>query len=144
MWPLHVLRGLSGLLLLVLLSIMAAGIMNTLWIAIRERTREIGTLRAIGMQRFGIARLFLFEAALLGIAAGTLGAALIGLINAARVPIPIAVQIFLMHDTLHFSLEPSTLLAGVVMVTSVTCLATLFPSVRAARRKPVEAMAHFG
>ena len=34
-----------------LLVIIAVGIMNTLWIAIRERTREIGTLRAIGMQR---------------------------------------------------------------------------------------------
>ena len=35
----------------VLLVIIVVGIMNTLWIAIRERTREIGTLRAIGMQR---------------------------------------------------------------------------------------------
>jgi FtsX-like permease family len=76
MWPLRMLTGVSGTLLLVLLVIMVAGIMNTLWIAIRERTREIGTLRAIGMQRIGVARLFLLEAALLGLFGATLGVVL--------------------------------------------------------------------
>ena len=38
------------------------GIMNTMWIAIRERTREIGTLRAIGMQRRAVLWMFLLEA----------------------------------------------------------------------------------
>ncbi|MGH7442560.1 MAG: ABC transporter permease, partial [bacterium] len=48
-WTLGALNGITFLLTLVLLIIIAVGIMNTLWIAIRERTREIGTLRAIGM-----------------------------------------------------------------------------------------------
>ena len=46
--------------------------MNTMWIAIRERTREIGTLRAIGMQRGGVLRMFLFESFQMGLI-GTCG-----------------------------------------------------------------------
>jgi predicted lysophospholipase L1 biosynthesis ABC-type transport system permease subunit len=44
-------------------------LLNTLAIAIRERTREIGTLRAIGMQRGKVVWLLLLEAALLGLGA---------------------------------------------------------------------------
>ncbi|WP_164003096.1 ABC transporter permease, partial [Pyxidicoccus caerfyrddinensis] len=45
-WTLAALNFLTGALTFVLLVIICVGIMNTLWIAIRERTREIGTLRA--------------------------------------------------------------------------------------------------
>ena len=50
--------------------------MNTMWIAIRERTREIGTLRAIGMQRRAVLRMFLLESLMLGLV-GTVGGALL-------------------------------------------------------------------
>ncbi len=58
----------TGVLTFVLLVIIAVGIMNTLWIAIRERTREIGTLRAIGMQRARVLVMFLTEALMLSLA----------------------------------------------------------------------------
>ena len=61
-WTLKAIDGLSFLLTSVLLVIIAVGIMNTLWIAIRERTREIGTLRAIGMQRPRVMAMFVIEA----------------------------------------------------------------------------------
>ena len=66
MWTLQALQGLSTVLLIILIAILVAGIMNTMWIAIRERTREIGTLRAIGMQRGSVARMFLVESAAAG------------------------------------------------------------------------------
>jgi ABC-type lipoprotein release transport system permease subunit len=148
MWTFRALQGLSFVLMIILLAIMVAGIMNTLWIAIRERTREIGTLRAIGMQRSGVARLFLMEAGMLGVlgaAAGVvLGALVTGLINAANIHVPISVQLFLMRDTLHLKLEANTLVSAIGLITLVTGAAALYPSVRAARRKPVDAMAHFG
>jgi ABC-type lipoprotein release transport system permease subunit len=148
MWTFRALQGLSLILMIILIAIMVAGIMNTLWIAIRERTREIGALRAIGMQRSGVARLFLLEAGMLGVlgavAGVLLGAAAASAINAANLHVPLSVQLFLMRDTLHLSLEPRTLLSAVVLITFVTGVAALYPTLRAARRKPVDAMAHFG
>jgi putative ABC transport system permease protein len=148
MWTFRALQGLSLILMIILIAIMVAGIMNTLWIAIRERTREIGALRAIGMQRSGVARLFLLEAGMLGVLGAIsgvlLGAAAASLINAANLHVPLSVQLFLMRDTLHLSLEPRTLLSAVILITFVTGAAALYPALRAARRKPVDAMAHFG
>ena len=74
-WTLAALQGLSTVLLIILIAILVTGIMNTMWIAIRERTREIGTLRAIGMQRGGVARMFLVESLLLGFVGTTVGRA---------------------------------------------------------------------
>lgn len=148
MWPIQLLRGVGSVLLGVLALIMMAGIVNTLWIAIRERTREIGTLRAIGMQRSGVARMFWLEAALLGLTAATIGstagAASIWLVNAAKLRVPLTVQLFLMSDSLRLAFEPSTLAWAITLTVLVTSIAALVPSVRAARRRPVEAMAHFG
>jgi putative ABC transport system permease protein len=148
MWTFSALQALSFLLMVVLISIMVAGIMNTLWIAIRERTREIGTLRAIGMQRFGVMRLFLVEASMLGVLGAVVGVivgcALTWLLNAANIHAPTSVQLFLMRDTLRLVVEPETLLSSIAMIAFVTGAAAIYPSIRAASRKPVDAMAHFG
>ncbi len=148
MWTMNALQGLSALLLLILIAIVVTGIMNTLWIAIRERTREIGSLRAIGMQRGAVARMFLIETTLLGVfgaSAGVLlGCAIALALNAAQIHLPLTVQLFLMRDTLFLALEPRALLNAVFLITVVTGAAALYPSMRAARLKPVDAMAHFG
>jgi ABC-type lipoprotein release transport system permease subunit len=148
MWTYRALQALSFILMVILIGIMVAGIMNTLWIAIRERTREIGTLRAIGMQRFGVARLFLMEASMLGVFGALVGVALgalcVWLINSANIHVPTSVQLFLMRDTLRLTIEAQTLVSSVVMITLVTGAAAIYPSIRAASRKPVDAMAHFG
>ncbi len=147
-WTLKVISVLKVVLLTILIAIVITGIMNTMWIAIRERTREIGTLRAIGMQRGGVLRMFLFESfqmGLLGTLAGALAGTAIALaVNAARIQVPLSVQLFLMSDRLHLSIHVSALTQAVVMITGITTLAALYPSYRAARLPPVSAMSHFG
>jgi ABC-type lipoprotein release transport system permease subunit len=146
-WTLKAVRVISVLLITILLAIVVVGIMNTMWIAIRERTREIGTLRAIGMQREQVVRQFLIEALLLGLGGTLIGAAVGGLVglavNAARVPVPLGVKFFLLSDHLFLSVHPSALLASVAAITLITGLAALYPSLRAARLEPVTAMQHF-
>ena len=66
-WTLKALQGLSVVLIVILIAIIIIGIMNTMWIAIRERTREIGTLRAIGMHRREVLWMFLLESLMLGL-----------------------------------------------------------------------------
>ncbi|WP_338867521.1 ABC transporter permease [Myxococcus stipitatus] len=147
-WTLKALNGLTGILTFVLLAIIGVGIMNTLWIAIRERTREIGTLRAIGMQRTRVMLMFLFEAMTLG-ALSTLSGALIGLIvcvavDAARVGVPEAAAIFIMSDRLNLVVNASSVVGAMVFITACTTLISLIPSFLAARLKPVTAMHHIG
>jgi len=147
-WILAALNGLTALLVTVLWVIVGVGIMNTLWIAIRERTREIGTLRAIGMQRTKVLWLFLLEAALLGLAGTVSGAAFAALIawavNAAHLAVPEAVQMFLMQRYLRLAVTPGAVAQAVLWLTVLTTLFALYPAFRAARLRPVTAMHHIG
>jgi putative ABC transport system permease protein len=147
-WILSAIRGLTGVLVFILLVIVVIGILNTLAIAIRERTREIGTLRAIGMQRRKVLALFLIEALLLGlagtIAGGALGVALAAAVNAAHVAVPESMQMFLMQRHLTVTVPFQAVLGRVLFVTAVTTAASLVPALHAARLKPVTAMHHIG
>jgi putative ABC transport system permease protein len=147
-WILSALKGLTGVLITILLGIIVIGIMNTMWIAIRERTREIGTLRAIGMHRRAVLWMFLLESLMLGlggtVVGAALGAGLAGLINSAQIHVGSGMQFILMSDRLHLSVHASLLVSSVVLITVITGVAALYPSMRAARLRPVVAMQHFG
>jgi putative ABC transport system permease protein len=142
------LRVVTSLLVVILMAVVVIGILNTLAIAIRERTREIGTLRAIGMQRSKVRWLILVETALLavlGTAAGALGATGVALgLNAAGIALPEAVQVFLAQERLTFLLAPRAIVADVLFLAAVTVVASWFPARRAARLKPITAMHHVG
>jgi ABC-type lipoprotein release transport system permease subunit len=147
-WTLQALNGLTFVLITILIAIVIIGIMNTMWIAIRERTREIGTLRAIGMQRRTVLVLFVLEGfslGLLGTAAGAvLGLVVAAALNAAHLKVPVAVQLFVMSDTLHLSAQAVAVLGSIALITACTTLVSLLPSFLAARMKPVTAMHHVG
>ena len=142
------LRVVTGILTIILMAVVVIGILNTLAIAIRERTREIGTLRAIGMQRRKVLWLFVLESALLGAVGAGAGALLASgvaaLLNAAGIVLPEAVQIFLAQERLRFLLVPGTIAWDALLLASVTVLASIFPARRAARLRPVSAMHHVG
>ncbi len=142
------LRVVTWVLVFILMLVVAIGILNTLAIAIRERTREIGTLRAIGMHRRKVLWLFILETALLGAigtAAGALAASgVAAAFNAAGIRLPEAAQIFLAQERLHFLLEPRTIAFDVLFLAALTVIASFFPARRAARLKPVTAMHHVG
>jgi putative ABC transport system permease protein len=145
---LKIVSALATLLISVLLFIVVIGIMNTLWIAIRERTREIGTLRAIGMQRRKVLWLFLLEAGLLalgGATAGVLGGwGLSAAVNAADVKVNEGLQMLISQDHLTVVIRPGALVLYVVGITLLTALAALLPAMRASRLQPVTAMHHIG
>jgi putative ABC transport system permease protein len=141
-------RLVSTIVVGVLLVVVLVGIFNTMAIAIRERTREIGTLRAIGMQRRKVLWLFVLETALLGLGGATAGALLgaavaIGL-NALGIGVAESMQFFLMQEKLHFQLVTSSIAGDVVLFALAVVLAALYPALRAARLRPVTAMHHIG
>lgn len=144
-WILTAFDSLSVMLVFVLIVIIAVGIMNAMWTAVRERTNEIGTLRAIGMQRTSVLLLFMLEALLLGIFASGLGAlgglAIALAVDAAQVKVGIdAVQAILLSDTVAMRATPQALIASAAFVTFFTALSALWPSLRAAAMRPVDAL----
>ncbi|WP_327154998.1 ABC transporter permease [Streptomyces tubercidicus] len=112
------------------------GMINTLAMSISERTREIGVLRAIGMDRSGISRMIRLEAVcvaafgtLLGLAGGLFGAWKVsGLFNGA---IP----------QYSFSLPWPTLALVVLLSLAVGAVAAALPARRAAALSPLRAVA---
>jgi putative ABC transport system permease protein len=141
-------RWVSWIVICVFLTVVLIGIFNSMLVAIRERTREIGTLRAIGMQRGKVLWLIVLETGLLGLAGATTGAvvaSLVGLyLNHRGIPVAESMQFFLMQEKLHFLLQPGSIVWYVVLFTVVTVAAALPPAFRAARLRPVTAMHHIG
>ncbi|HYD42543.1 MAG TPA: FtsX-like permease family protein [Anaeromyxobacter sp.] len=141
-------RVLAAILITILMLVVIVGIINTLVIAIRERTREIGTLRAIGMQRTKVLWLFVLEMGLLGLL-GTVGGAIIGGavglgLNALGIQVSDSMQMLLVQERLTFVLDFPQIVDYVLQLTGVVVLASLYPAFRAARLKPVTAMHHIG
>src|SRR5436305_15168845 len=58
---------------LLALFVASLGVINTMIMAIYERTKEIGILKAVGASRWDIARIFMIEAALMGFLGGVFG-----------------------------------------------------------------------
>lgn len=144
-WIVTSLNGLSVFLVIILGLIIATGIANSMWMTVRERTKEIGTLRAIGMQRPQVKNLFMIEAALLGFlgAAGgcILGILLINGINALDIPITNSgVRVFLMTDAVRLSLQPTHLVSAIIFMPLLTALAAFYPSLKASQMPPVQAL----
>lgn len=146
-WTVNAVTAVSGLLVSILLVIIVIGIMNTMWIAVRERTQEIGTLRAIGMQRRGVLGLFVTEAFLLGLVATTSGAlvgsAIVVGLHSAHLHVPIeAMRAILMSDVLNLVVRPLDVLVYVFAFTFITVLAALWPALKASKMQPVTAIHH--
>ncbi len=144
-WILRAIDTVSYTLIAILVAIIAVGVMNTMWIAVRRRTQEIGTVRAMGMQRAGVMALFVLEAFLLGLFASLSGAMLGAIIaltlTALSLPIPLdAMRAILLSDTLLLATSPGQLARAVLAMTAFTTLAALWPALRAARLRPIEAI----
>jgi putative ABC transport system permease protein len=124
-----------GLLVSIIVSLGAIfGGMNTMYTAVAGRTREIGTLRALGFSGASILVSFLVEAVLIGAAGGALGVALGWLVHGARVNV--------MTASIQFAVTPSVAATGIALSVAVGLLGGLPPALRAARLKVVEALKH--
>ena len=124
---------LSSLLLLlaaISLFIGAVGIANTTFVAVLERTGEIGLRRALGAGRSHIATQFLTESAALGTLGGLIGTSL---------GVSIVVS---MSMAQHWTalLDPSIVLPSPLIGSIVGIAAGLYPAIRAARIEPLEAL----
>ena len=134
--------GFTGLVLATVVVLAAA---NTMTMSVLERTREIGMLLALGMERRHVRGLFLLEGLLLGLA-GSLGGAvgsvlLRAALNAARLSMPPPPG-GARGMVLHVDFIPEAYVVGLLLMTLTLVAASWWPARRAARLDPVEALAH--
>ncbi len=130
---------------IVLGVVVILAVANTMTMSVFERTREIGTLLAIGMERRQVKKLFLFEGLLLA-AAGTLLGALLSLLlraglNALSIQMPPPPG-GTRSTLLFIRFFPVAYAAGFVLMTATLLVASWWPARRASRLNPVEALAH--
>ncbi len=123
------------------LAVATLGIINTLVMAILERRREIGVLKALGAADRDVKQLFFAEAGVMGLLGGILGVGFGWVIGRA---VTIGSNIYLTRQNLPttdiFSI-PWWLVAGAIAFAVIVSLgAGLYPASRAARLNPVEAL----
>jgi ABC-type antimicrobial peptide transport system permease subunit len=123
------------------LAVAFIGIVNTLVMAILERRREIGIMKAIGASDGDVKRLFFAEAGAMGILGGIVGVALGWAIGQV---INLGTNIYLKSQSFppeHFWSVPWWLVAfAIVFSFFVSLAAGLYPAGRAARLDPVQAL----
>jgi putative ABC transport system permease protein len=118
---------------------------NTLLMAMMERTREIGTMLAMGTPRLWIIALFMTEATLLGVLGALLGVVagnLFGtVLNASglHMPPPPGYTVSIPFRVLHL---PWQMVASSILVVVSLGIASILPAVRASRLQIAEALAH--
>ena len=140
-------RFVGGILHAVLALIAAAGVLNTALMSVFERTREIGTIRAVGSRRSRVVGLFLLEGLFLGVvgAAGgaLLGASLVHWFSVHGIPAFSEAQRYSYGgDHLYTALAWRDLVSVPAMMVGVCVLASLGPAVMAARMRPADALRH--
>lgn len=133
---------------LILFFIILIGVVNTLRMTIKERTKEIGTIRAIGMQKRDVWGIFMIETSLLSLfasIAGTIFALLLmellALIKFNVTDNPLGILLVSSH--LHFLPTLLNILFNITLILIITVITAYFPARRAANLSSAEALRHY-
>jgi putative ABC transport system permease protein len=134
----------SVAILIVLFAIVMIGISNTFRMSMYERIREIGTMRAIGVQRGEIRAMFLYEALFLALAGAIVGIVLalviMGILGLFSFDPQSAIFLILKRGHLSFYLPPLRALGNIAIISALTLVAVYAPANAAAKLAPAEAL----
>ena len=134
-----------AILSIFLFAAAAVGIVNAMLMSVHERTREIGTIRAMGMRREGVVRLFLLEGLALGIVAAALGVLGGGVMVLYWAGVGIRMNTVTLAwlaggDFLYPRLELLSVVRAAVAIIVMSTLAAVYPAYTASRLEPREAL----
>ena len=133
-----------GIILLLIVVVAAFNIVSTLSMVVKDKTREIGILKAMGLPARSVRRIFLVQGMVIG-GVGTLIGVIIGVgtglvIDKGKV-IALNPEVYFI-DHLPVAIQPLDVFWIVTASVAIAVLATLYPSIQAARLYPVEAIRH--
>ena len=137
--PIKILAYLVGIIMAIGASF---GAMNTMYAQVSARTREIGTLRALGFSRRSVLASFVLESLALALIGGLVGSFFAWAFVKVFLAGPVGTQNFRTFSDIlfNFALTPALLVGGVVFSLAMGLFGGLFPAFRAARLKIVSAL----
>lgn len=115
------------------------GIINTQYISVLERTREIGLMKALGMRGRHVSRLFQFEAAWIGFLGGVIGSVFAVILGVALNP-TITSLLTLGEGNYLLIFQPIPIVVLIVVLMIIAMLAGYFPARKASKLDPIEAL----
>jgi putative ABC transport system permease protein len=110
------------------------GIMNSMYTAVLERTREIGVMKSIGAKNNDVLILFILEAAFLGLIGGLIGTVIsLGVVSLAD-------MVFYAQYNIHVVAKLSIIIESISFAIGIGIISGLLPALRAMKLKPVDAL----
>ena len=132
------------IIFIILLVITMVGITNTFRMIMLERTREIGTMRAIGMQRNSVRNIFLLEALFIALGGAVCGVVSAGILMALISIIPMeSVKTFLFfldNGKFNFTFVPADMGLNILILSLLSLFAAWFPARKASGLEPALAL----
>lgn len=135
----NILQALVGVFAVITLIASIFGIVNTQYISVLERTREIGLMKALGMRKKDIGRLFRFEAAWIGFLGGVIGAVMALIVGIPLNPW-VSKKLDLGEGNYLLVFQPLQIVALIAILVVIAMIAGYLPSRKAARLDPIEAL----
>jgi lipoprotein-releasing system permease protein len=133
-----------GLILLLIVLVAAFNIVSNLTMVVTDKTREIGILKAMGMTSGSVRRVFFAQGLVIGLV-GTLLGVMLGIAASLALGkyqfIKLNPEIYFI-DHLPVATEAVDIIMTIVASIGIAALATLYPSMQAARLYPIEAIRH--
>lgn len=125
----------------------AVGIVNAMLMSVHERTREIGTIRALGMRQRAVVRLFVLEGLALGVVSAALGvaigSAIVGYFAATGIQMNTMTLSWIAGgDQLFPVLTVVSVARAALLITFLSTAAAVYPAFAASRLVPREALQH--
>ena len=114
------------------------GIINTQYISVLERTQQIGLMKALGMRRRDVGRLFKLEAAWIGFLGGAIGSGLAFI--AGNIANPFISKALDIGDIRLLIFDPFSIAIVVVGLVIVSVVSGILPARKAAKLNPIEAL----
>ena len=138
----------SVVAVLVLFFVILIGVVNTMRMSIRERTREIGTNRAIGMQGSDVRAVFVLEVVFLAMLAAAVGVLLGFGVIAGLSAITMELRdnpfsMFFVNKHLHFVPTPAAIVGNFLVIVLIAFLIAFFTARSAARMRAADALRHY-
>src|SRR4051794_22981964 len=138
-------NGIFGFLGIVVFAIVVFSVANTILMSVFERTREIGTLMAMGTTRGRLRAMFMAEGVGIGVIGGALGlligASLALLINRGHVMLPPPPG-YTVGYRLQIMLQPPVLITAFLVSFITATISSILPALKASRMKIVDALGH--